>query len=184
MPYPTPLKEKMRAVSEISRAGSGSYLRILFLKGLTVQLNISIVQIQAAVEKSAAVDRKRGRVTFYIANRGRRLYIFIELYAASCNLLVKSGGILLRQLERNLFFDKVVAVVGVYRSSTRRRFVDSTSEGMVFEAIQTILRLDIQNRASSSPPAATMSCLSWKLRKRSSVKITERAYEGTEAFHP
>src|SRR5215472_1876469 len=30
-----------------------------------------------------------------------------------------------------------------------------------------------------------MSCLSWKWRKRSSVKITERTYEeGTEAFHP
>jgi hypothetical protein len=32
---------------------------------------------------------------------------------------------------------------------------------------------------------AVMSCLSWKWRKRSSVKITERTYEeGTEAFHP
>src|ERR1700726_1680018 len=40
-------------------------------KDWTVQLNISIVQIEAAVEKSAAVDRKRGRVTFYIAKRGR-----------------------------------------------------------------------------------------------------------------
>jgi transposase-like protein len=30
-----------------------------------------------------------------------------------------------------------------------------------------------------------VSCLSWKWRKRSSVKITERTYEeGTEAFHP
>ena len=30
-----------------------------------------------------------------------------------------------------------------------------------------------------------MSCLNWKWRKRSSVKITERTYEeGTEAFHP
>ncbi len=30
----------------------------------------------------------------------------------------------------------------------------------------------------------TLSCLSWKWRKRSSVKITERTYEeGTEAFH-
>src|ERR1700691_4825516 len=30
-----------------------------------------------------------------------------------------------------------------------------------------------------------LSCLSWKWRKRSSVKIAERTYEeGTEAFHP
>src|SRR5439155_4088035 len=33
-------------------------------------------------------------------------------------------------------------------------------------------------------PRVVLSCLSWKWRKRSSVKIAERTYEeGTEAFH-
>src|SRR5580693_2146040 len=37
---------------------------------------------------------------------------------------------------------------------------------------------------ASGTSTVILSCLSWKWRKRSSVKITERTYEeGTEAFH-
>jgi uncharacterized membrane protein YfcA len=40
-------------------------------------------------------------------------------------------------------------------------------------------------RATGYVATFVLSCLSWKWRKGSSVKITERTYEeGTEAFHP
>ena len=41
-----------------------------------------------------------------------------------------------------------------------------------------------QRRLGMALALVMVSCLSWKWRKRSSVKITERTYEeGTEAFH-
>jgi uncharacterized protein YndB with AHSA1/START domain len=45
-------------------------------------------------------------------------------------------------------------------------------------------QLDKVAAAVAKLAQAKLSCLSWKWRKRSSVKITERTYEeGTEAFH-
>jgi hypothetical protein len=45
------LKKEMRAVSGSTWAGSGSWLGMLFLKDWSVQLNISIGRIQAAVDE-------------------------------------------------------------------------------------------------------------------------------------
>ena len=56
-----------------------------------------------------------------------------------------------------------------------------------YPAFETALQA-IRNQVDDylvKPANIEVSCLSWKWRKRSSVKIAERTYEeGTETFHP
>ncbi len=61
---------------------------------------------------------------------------------------------------------------------TRRRLGTLTQPRSWFRNLVECVGDDLQIRVA-------LSCLSWKWRKRSSVKIAERTYEeGTEAFHP
>src|ERR1700693_5215762 len=71
------------------------------------------------------------------------------------------------------------------------RLMSTSSDVMVFDlpicAASHLHILGIgesHDRFMLSQPAAQLSCLSWKWRKRSSVKITERTHEeATEALH-
>src|SRR5208283_803550 len=73
-------------------------------------------------------------------------------------------------------------------SSTPSRFVGKASASKRYS--RSTPPADREGTASTwtngrSQSRLGVSCLSWKWRKRSSVKITERTYEErTEAFHP
>jgi type I restriction-modification system DNA methylase subunit len=77
-------------------------------------------------------------------------------------------------------FDLAVRIVG---SGTIQRMVDiaTSYQGEVNETNERKRGVFTED---TKFPIALMSCLSWKWRKRSSVKIAERTYEeGTEAFY-
>ena len=75
--------------------------------------------------------------------------------------------------------------LGPFFSPFLQRALDSAGDVSCEVAIQILESCGKPALAEWKEYIATVSCLSWKWRRRSYVKITERTYEeGTVAFHP